>query len=273
MVNREGCQLRLCKTKRGRWNVTEGIKGWHIQTRYRKTERRSKGVDKCVRYFRAGGGYGAASYSATEPVCKWVHYRGLMLMLGLGRSAALCNMLKLMRCNKWANPPKARPLWQKHEAFRQARRCLCLSRRQAWSSQRVSVSLREKKTKNKKKTDMTDSRRRVPQLPLPGCRGSAWWEREQRGALVESRTCASERWLTACAVHGGLRGNIWSESGLFCSTCVHVHMDGSSLFAESLSCRNLDLQKKKTFLSYLHVNQTLKLPPSTAVASRVFPHS
>lgn len=68
-----------------------------------------------------------------------------MLILGLGRSAVLCNMLKLMRCNKWANPPKACPLWQKHKAFRQAWRCLCLSRRQARSSQWVSISLWEKR--------------------------------------------------------------------------------------------------------------------------------
>lgn len=89
------------------------------------------------------GRWSAAGYSASKPASKWVHCRGLRLILGLGRSAVLCNMLKLMRCNKCANPPKACPLWQKHKAFRQARRCLCLSRRRAGSSQRVSVSLRE----------------------------------------------------------------------------------------------------------------------------------
>lgn len=66
-----------------------------------------------------------------------------MLILGLGRSAVLCNMLKLMLCNKWANPPKACPLWQKHKALGQAWRSLCLSRRQTGSSQWVSVSLWE----------------------------------------------------------------------------------------------------------------------------------
>lgn len=60
--------------------------------------------------------------------------------------------------------------------------------------------------KKKKTPDVTDSGRRVPRPPLPGCRGSAWWEREQKGAFVESRTRASELWLTACAVHGGLTG-------------------------------------------------------------------
>lgn len=66
-----------------------------------------------------------------------------MLILGLGRRTLLCNMLKLMRCNKWANPPKACPLWQKYKSFRQAWRSLCLSQRQAGSSQRVSISLWE----------------------------------------------------------------------------------------------------------------------------------
>lgn len=66
-----------------------------------------------------------------------------MLILGLGRSAVLCNMLKLMRCNKWANPPKACPLWQKRKTFRQAWRPLCLSRMNAGRSQWISISLWE----------------------------------------------------------------------------------------------------------------------------------
>lgn len=78
----------------------------------------------------------AASYSAS----KWVHYRGLMSMLGLRRSAVLCNMLKLMRCNKWANPPKACPIWQKHKTFRQAWWLLWVERRPEDHSESPSAS-------------------------------------------------------------------------------------------------------------------------------------
>lgn len=51
------------------------------------------------------------SYKAAQaagPVCKWVHYRGgLCPRQGHGRSRTLCNALKLMHCNKRANPPEA----------------------------------------------------------------------------------------------------------------------------------------------------------------------
>lgn len=269
MVNREGCQLRLCKAKRGRRNVTEGIKGWHIQTRYGKNERHSKGVDKCDRYFRAGGGYGAASYLASKPVCKWVHYRGLMLMLGLGRSAALCNMLKLMRCNKWTNPPKARPLWQKREAFRQARRCLCLSRRQAWSSQRVSVSLREGKKKPQTWLIVGD----VCPAPPPrvqgvslvgaGAKRSACGESNVRKRAVADSMCSS-------------RGLTGKHLVRIRSVLQHVHSythGWKQVYLQSHWVVITWISGKKKKSSYLHVNQTLKLPPATAVASHVFPHS
>lgn len=76
-----------------------------------------------------------SSYSASKSVSKWVHYGGLMLILGLDSSTTLCNMLHLMRCNKSANPPKAFPLWQKHKTFRRAWRPL------VWVGGKAGISL------------------------------------------------------------------------------------------------------------------------------------
>lgn len=33
--------------------------------------------------------------------------QGAYVVIGVNRSAVLCNTLKLMRCNKWANPPES----------------------------------------------------------------------------------------------------------------------------------------------------------------------
>lgn len=82
------------------------------------------------------------------------------MILKLGRGTALCNMLKLMRCNKWANPLKACPLWQKHKAFRQAQRHLCMRK-----DGRVCA--------RGKLVDMSDSERREFQVSCPEPVGEA----------------------------------------------------------------------------------------------------
>lgn len=165
-----------------------------------------------------------------------------MLILGLGRSALLCNMLKLMRCNKWANPPKACPLWQKHKAFRQARRCLCLSRRQARSSRRLSISRWEKAWTWRIARDM--------------CPGSS-------PRVQEVSSVVREQSLTMRAIHGGLQRNIWSDSGLLCSMRTWPHTDrnvqSGSIYNNCtviICCWIYVFKKKCSFLSHFHVHQT-----------------
>lgn len=140
-----------------------------------------------------------------------------MLILGLGRSAMLCNMLKLMRCNKWANPPKACPLWQKHKAFRQAWRPLCSSPRRTGSSQWVSISLRE-----------TLWTWLIVGDVCPGSltRGAVG----QIGGSERGSGCGEfhKQSLTMCTIRGGLERNIWSGSGLLCRMCTyytHIWME------------------------------------------------
>lgn len=73
--------------------------------------------------------------------------------------------------------------------------------------------------------DMTDSRRHVPWLPSQGAGGQLGGSERRRGC---GEPIAHELWLTMCVIHGSLQRNIWSESGLLCSMCTCVHMDGNT---------------------------------------------
>lgn len=142
--------------------------------------------------------------------------QGAYVGVGLGRNAALCNMPKLMRCNKWANPPKACPLWQKHKAFRQAWRSLCL--RQAGSLQWVSVSLWETPSSWLIVRDTCPvSSPGVQEVNLVGTRESVCGESNVR-----------KRSPAMCAIHGGggaYRGTS-GQNQVGCAAWACTHMDG-----------------------------------------------
>lgn len=149
-----------------------------------------------------------------------------------------------MRCNKWANPPKACPLWQKYKSFRQAWRSLCLSQRQAGSSQRVSISLWETQ--------------RIWLIVRDMCPGSSpRGTGGQRGGRErgESDVCVSNRWRCVQP----LQRNIWSESGVLCRTCTCAHGSWGSVYSFINRVRQSKAQARCT---HAKLSISMFIPPS-----------
>lgn len=132
------------------------------------------------------------------------------MILGLGRRAVLCNMLKLMRCNKWANPTKSRPLWQKHKASRRARGPFVWVRWRQGDTQWVSLGLWETLWTWAIVTDTCPG-------SSPWVHEVSLWEREGKCG-----TCTNNRWQCVQPVEA-YRGTSGPNRAC-CGACIHTWM-------------------------------------------------